>query len=84
MVTLLYFSRLRESFGLASEQVELPADVTDVRLLTEWLRQRGSIWQEELAPGKPVRVAVNQDMASPDAAVRDKDEIAFFPPVTGG
>ncbi|MDD5241239.1 MAG: molybdopterin converting factor subunit 1 [Sulfuricella sp.] len=84
MITLLYFARLRESFGLASEQAELPADVTDVGSLTEWLRQRGSIWQEELAPGKPVRAAVNQDMADLDTPVRDKDEVAFFPPVTGG
>lgn len=84
MITLLYFARLRESFGLASEQTELPAHVTDVGSLTEWLRQRGSVWQEELAPGKPVRVAVNQDMADLGAAVRNGDEIAFFPPVTGG
>jgi molybdopterin synthase sulfur carrier subunit len=84
MITLLYFARLRESFGLASEQTELPAQVSDVGSLTEWLRQRGSIWQEELAPGRPVRVAVNQDMADLGTAVRDKDEIAFFPPVTGG
>lgn len=84
MITLLYFARLRESFGLASEQAELPAHVTDVSSLTEWLRQRGSVWQEELAPGKPVRVAVNQDMADLATAVRDGDEIAFFPPVTGG
>lgn len=84
MVTLLYFARLRESFGLASEQVELPASVTNIAALTEWLRQRGGIWQEELAPGKPVRVAVNQDMAAPDTAVQNMDEIAFFPPVTGG
>jgi len=84
MVTLLYFARLREAFGLASEQAELPAQVKDVRSLTEWLRQRGGAWQEELAPGRPVRVAVNQDVASTDTAVRDGDEIAFFPPVTGG
>lgn len=84
MITLLYFASLRESFGLTSEQAELPAQVTDVASLTEWLRQRGSIWREELAPGKPVRVAVNQDMAGPDTPVRGGDEIAFFPPVTGG
>lgn len=84
MITLLYFARLRETFGLSSEQASLPADVTDVRSLTEWLRQRGDAWLEELAQDKPVRVAVNQDMAAPDTAVRDGDEVAFFPPVTGG
>ncbi len=84
MITLLYFARLRETFGLSSEQTNLPADVADVGSLTEWLRQRGGAWQEELAHGRPVRVAVNQDMATPDTVVRDGDEIAFFPPVTGG
>lgn len=84
MITLLYFARLRETFGLSSEQTNLPADVANVGSLTEWLRQRGGAWQEELAQGRPVRVAVNQDMATSDTVVRDGDEIAFFPPVTGG
>lgn len=84
MITLLYFARLRESLGLSSEQANLPANVADVASLTEWLRQRGGAWQEELAQNRPVRVAVNQDMADQDTAVRDGDEIAFFPPVTGG
>lgn len=84
MITLLYFARLRETFGLSSEQVELPEQVNNVRSLTEWLRQRGGAWQNELAPGGSVRIAVNQAMADPDMAVRDGDEIAFFPPVTGG
>ena len=84
MITLLYFARLRETFGISSEQANLPAGVADVGSLTEWLRQRGGAWQKELALDKPVRVAVNQDMADPDTAVRDGDEIAFFPPVTGG
>ena len=84
MVTLLYFARLRETFGISSEQAELPAQINDVRSLTEWLRQRGGAWQQELAPNRPVRVAINQDMADSGTTVRDGDEIAFFPPVTGG
>lgn len=84
MITLLYFARLRETFGQSSEQVELPAQVKDVRSLTDWLRQRGGVWQDELAPARPVRVAINQDMANSETAVHDGDEIAFFPPVTGG
>lgn len=84
MITLLYFARLRETLGLSSEQADLPAHVGDVRSLTEWLRQRGGAWREELAPARPVRVAINQDMANSETAVHDGDEIAFFPPVTGG
>ena len=84
MITLLYFARLREVLGLSTEQAALPAEINDVQSLTEWLSQRGDAWQEELTRKKTVRVAVNHDMAGPDTAVKDGDEIAFFPPVTGG
>jgi molybdopterin synthase sulfur carrier subunit len=79
-----YFARLREAFGSEGESLALPADVKDVAGLVAWLRQRGEAWERELAPGKPVRVAVNQDMAEPSTLVRGGDEVAFFPPVTGG
>lgn len=84
MLNLLYFARLRETFGLAGEELELPSQVTNLQSLTEFLRQRGDVWEVELASGKPYRVAVNQEMVGPDSIVRDGDEIAFFPPVTGG
>jgi molybdopterin synthase sulfur carrier subunit len=48
------------------------------------LRARGGAWAAELAPGRAVRVAVNHAMAKPGDAVRDGDEVALFPPVTGG
>ena len=83
-VTVLYFARLRESFGIGSERIALPAHVADVRALCEWLRARDGVWAEELAPGRAVRIAVNHEMAQPDTPVRDGAEIAFFPPVTGG
>lgn len=81
---MLYFARLRERFGLGSETVEPPAEVTDVSGLLAWLAARGPAWAEELAPGRPYRLAVNQDMAAPDTALADNDEVAVFPPVTGG
>ena len=84
IVEVLYFARLREAFGREREQVELPGDVQDVAGLTAWLRSRGDPWERELAPGKPVRIAVNQDMAAADTLVGNGDEVAFFPPVTGG
>lgn len=83
-VEVLYFARLREVFSREREQLELPGNVQSVAGLTEWLRNRGEPWQRELATGKPVRVAVNQKMAAPDTPVRNGDEVAFFPPVTGG
>ncbi|TCV86735.1 molybdopterin converting factor subunit 1 [Sulfurirhabdus autotrophica] len=84
MLKLLYFARLRETFGLAEEELELPAQVINVQTLTELLRQRGEVWEVGLASGKPYRVAVNQEMVGPGTIIRDGDEIAFFPPVTGG
>ena len=83
-IEVLYFARLREAFGREREQVELPGSVRDVADLTVWLRSRGEPWERELAPGKPVRIAVNQDMVAADTPVGDGDEVAFFPPVTGG
>ena len=84
MVTVLYFARLREALGMASEQIALPATVRDLEGLRALLVGRGGAWERELAPGKPVRAAVNQAMAIGDAPVSDGDEVAFFPPVTGG
>lgn len=84
MVTLLYFARLKEALGVASERLELPASVRDVAGLISWLGSRGGPWESELAPGRAFRVAVNQDMADGGAAIKDGDEVAIFPPVTGG
>ena len=79
MVQLVYLARLREVFGTAGEKVDLPRDVATVASLLAWLARRGGAWAAEQAPGRAVRVAVNHDVA-----VRAGDEIALFPPVTGG
>jgi len=83
-VNILYFARLREAFGMGSEQIELPEGVGDISGLTQWLRSRGGAWETELAEGKPVRAAVNQVLSFPATTIKDGDEIAFLPPVTGG
>lgn len=84
MVNLVYFARLREALGLDSEEVVLPQGVRDVASLTQWLRSRSKVWDSELAPGKRVCVAVNLEMAEPGTSIADCDEVAYFPPVTGG
>lgn len=84
MVTILYFARLREALGQSSEQIALPAAVRDLEGLRAHLVARGGAWAQELAPSKAVRAAVNQSMAVGDVPVADGDEVAFFPPVTGG
>ena len=84
MITVLYFARLREALGIGSEQLALPAEIRDLEGLRAMLVARGGAWERELAPSKPVRAAVNQAMAHGDSAIADGDEVAFFPPVTGG
>lgn len=83
MITVLYFASIREAVGLAREAIELPADVGNVADLSRLLQARGGQWASALA-SRNLKVAVNQVMASFDAAVAEGDEIAFFPPVTGG
>ncbi|QRM19995.1 molybdopterin converting factor subunit 1 [Dechloromonas sp. TW-R-39-2] len=80
-VTILYFAGLKEALGRGSETIELPAGVHTVGALRDWLVAQG---RESLAVAKNLRCAINQDMAGLDAAVKSGDEIAFFPPVTGG
>ena len=84
MITVLYFARLREALGKGSEQIKLPPEVRDLEGLRALLVVRGGAWEQELAPSKPVRAAVNQAMAVGDTQIADGDEVAFFPPVTGG
>ena len=84
MVTLLYFAGLRESLGCSREQIALPGATATVSSLIEMLRSRDGRWTESFAPGKTWRVAVNQQMADLATPVKPGDEVAFFPPVTGG
>jgi molybdopterin converting factor subunit 1 len=81
---LLYFAWVREKTGIAAEEVELPAEVGDVAGLVDWLRSRSDAYRNALADLETVRVAVNQEYAGLDHPVADGDEVAFFPPVTGG
>jgi molybdopterin synthase sulfur carrier subunit len=84
MVRLLFFARLREDLGTGAEALALPPDVTTVAALRAHLMARGGAWASVLANGKALRVAVNQEMADAATSVKAGDEVAFFPPVTGG
>jgi molybdopterin synthase sulfur carrier subunit len=83
MIKLLYFASLREALGVANEAMELPAGVASVGALRQHLAARGDKWQV-FAVSKSLRAAVNQAMVGADAPVAAGDEVAFFPPVTGG
>jgi len=83
-VNVLFFAGLREQLGVSREEVELPAGVATLGGLRAHLAARGDPWAASLAAGRLLRMAVNQDMAGPDAPIRPGDEVAIFPPVTGG
>jgi molybdopterin converting factor subunit 1 len=81
---VLYFAWLRSKTGVAEEEVAAPAEVRTVGQLVAWLRHRSPGHEEAFAKIEAVRAAVNQSYADLDHAVAADDEIAFFPPVTGG
>jgi sulfur-carrier protein len=81
---LLYFAWLRTKIGIAEERVEPPAGVATVAALLEWLKGRGPRFADALKDSRVVRVAVNQEYVPPDHPIRPGDEVALFPPVTGG
>jgi molybdopterin synthase sulfur carrier subunit len=81
---LLYFAWLRERVGLGEEWATPPPEVATIADLLEWQRHRGPGYAAAFAPGLPVRCAVNQDFAAPETKLAPGDEVAFFPPVTGG
>jgi sulfur-carrier protein len=81
---LLYFAWLRQKIGTAEERIDPPSSVTTVAALIQWLRTRGPNFAEALRDGAVVRVAVNQEYVPVSHPLRPGDEVALFPPVTGG
>lgn len=81
-ITVRYFASIREALGTGSE--ELVTTAATVAALREELRARSATAAQALAHGKAVRMALNQQMCHGDAALKAGDEVAFFPPVTGG
>lgn len=82
---LVYLARLREAFSSSGELLDLGAhDAPTLASVVATLRARGGVFATELAPGRAVRFAVNHRLARSDHPVVDGDEVAIFPPVTGG
>ena len=83
-IQLVFLARLRERFGVSREVFALSPDIATVSELLASLRERGGAFAEELAPTRAFRVAVNQEVVVLDHPVSAGDEVAIFPPVTGG
>jgi molybdopterin synthase sulfur carrier subunit len=83
-VKLLYFAWVRERVGKTEEDVTLPAQVTTVADLMEWLAGRGEEYAHAFENRKVIRAAIDRNHVQPQASIAGAREIAFFPPMTGG
>jgi|TARA_B100000530_G_C15665535_1_gene372120 molybdopterin synthase sulfur carrier subunit len=81
---ILYFAWLRQKTGIDAEEVEIPPEILDVAGLLDWLKDRNSNFADALADLDSIRVAVNQEFAELNAPIAQDDEVAIFPPMTGG
>jgi molybdopterin converting factor subunit 1 len=83
-ITVLYFAWLRERTGTAEETLPLPDGVSSVAELVSFLTARSPGHAAAFQNRRTVRCAINQEFADPSTSLRPGDEVAFFPPVTGG
>ncbi|MDP8567718.1 molybdopterin converting factor subunit 1 [Methylophilus aquaticus] len=83
-ITILYFARIKEVVNYSSEQVSLPDEVETIIALKSWLSNRGETWQKLFSGSGVVRAAINHELVDDMATFDEGDEVAFFPPVTGG
>ena len=81
---MMYFAWLRAKIGVAEEHIEPPSEIATVADLLDWLKARGGGYGDALADLSVVRVAVNQEYVKADHPVAAGDEVALFPPITGG
>ncbi len=83
-MVIRYFAWLRDHTGCAQEQLDCPANVTNISQLISYLCERSDGHKAAFAHEGVIRVAINQDFADKEDVISPNDEIAFFPPVTGG
>ena len=83
-LTLKYFASLREALGAGGPLEWTPDAAPTAAALRAWLRTQSDAHAQALAPGRAVRVAVDQALADDATPLREGAEVAFFPPVTGG
>ncbi len=84
MIKVLYFARLKESLKYSTEDMELLPEIKTVSDLMGYLSLRGEVWKELFSGNPKTRAAINHELVDKSALIKDGDEVAFFPPVTGG
>lgn len=84
MIAIHYFASIREALDCEHENIDLPGDVETVeQLISHLVKKHGSPWSEVLGTNS-LMIAVNHEMTDRNAVLGAGDEVAFFPPVTGG
>jgi sulfur-carrier protein len=83
-IKILYFARIKEAVNYSTEEIDLPSDIATVVALKNYLSQRGENWANLFNGKQVVRAAINHNLVDDLAAIKAGDEVAFFPPVTGG
>lgn len=83
-IKVLYFARIKEAVNYSTEDIELPNDILTITALKNWLALRGEVWANLFNGKQVVRAAINHNLVDDLAKIQANDEVAFFPPVTGG
>ncbi|MEI7917283.1 MAG: molybdopterin converting factor subunit 1 [Methylophilaceae bacterium] len=84
LIKVFYFARLKESLNYSTEDMELPFHVKTIAQLKVHLAERGETWADLFGGQQSIRAAINHALVDNDAIINSGDEVAFFPPVTGG
>jgi molybdopterin synthase sulfur carrier subunit len=83
-IKVLYFARIKEAVNYSTEDIQLPEDVQTITALKNFLSLRGDTWADLFNGKQTVRAAINHELVDNLAIIHAGDEVAFFPPVTGG
>ena len=83
-IKILYFARLKEVVNYSDEDIDLPDNVKTVTALKNHLALRGEHWASLFNGKQVIRAAINHELVDDMANINANDEVAFFPPVTGG
>ena len=84
IIRVLYFARIKEAVNYSTEEIDLPNEIVTITALKNWLALRGDVWANLFDGKQIVRAAINHSLVDDLATIQANDEVAFFPPVTGG